>query len=156
MIEQTETYEDIRARKREIRRIKQLPAPLTRKPLAIHSAWRTLSQGWSVPEIAAAYVLCDSVTVYYVGQTASLKGRLSQHGFIVGQGGVFTKRWGFLRGCQVKFRPSRTYGDWAMIELRLIRRLKPKYNESVLLFVNRSSVRESVPLGRCYTPEEVQ
>ncbi len=45
--------------------------------------------------------------------------------------GHFTP-WGQFNRVVVKVKTSYRYGDWAMRELRLIRRLKPDYNRTCL------------------------
>ncbi len=67
----------------------------------------------------------------YVGSTNSLSNRFSGHAFRYGYGKTIITPW-----CEVpedaridiKAKPSRRLGDWAMWEIRLIARLRPEFN----------------------------
>lgn len=78
--------------------------------------------------MAGCYVLCDGRKTFYVGQTIDVLSRISEHGWRIHPGGVTTKA-GFLAGAVVKVRPSQKYGDWLMVEARLIKRLDPSLNK---------------------------
>lgn len=72
-----------------------------------------------LPNYPCCYVVqLDGVSIY-VGQTLGLRGRMHDH-----------RPWlktlnGRLR---IKVRFAERYGDWAMREARLIRRLSPEFN----------------------------
>jgi len=78
------------------------------------------------PENPKCWPCCYAIyfdgSLIYVGQTENLKGRLSAH-----------RTKGALRGrdldkITIKAKLGRRYGDWAMTEARLIKRLKPLLN----------------------------
>ena len=75
----------------------------------------------SLPDAPAVYAIYDGPLLMYVGSTSSLRNRFGDHkkkSFI-----------GFNFG-HIKFSLSRKHGDWAMRELRLIKRLKPPKNKN--------------------------
>lgn len=93
------------------------------------SLWRAVKHD---DYIAApgVYVLLQNGRVLYVGQSVNISERLKQHRFVFTLNGIKTK-WGFLENAIIKCRKSRAYGDWLMIEARLIRRLKPSLNRKL-------------------------
>lgn len=75
-----------------------------------------------IPEWPCCYVIFVDYSLVYVGQTTNLKYRMWAH---------FAK--GSLRGTdrgriEIKAKLGRRYGSWAMDELRLLERLKPRWN----------------------------
>lgn len=90
----------------------------------------------TLPAIAAVYAIYFDADLVYVGQTSNLRGRFQTHRFRHGYARNIITPWGDLPDktrVAAKARPMRRYGDWAMIELRLIRRLRPRLNGT---FVN--------------------
>lgn len=79
------------------------------------------------PEPACYVIYCDG-KLSYVGQTTNLKKRLASYNFRYALSNNIITPWGFFRELVIKYRISRRYGDWAMTELRLIKRLQPIYN----------------------------
>lgn len=82
----------------------------------------------NMPAVYAIYIDGELV---YIGQTANLRGRFQTHHLRPGYARNIITPWGDLPGSAkitAKAKPSRRYGDWAMIELRLIRRLRPRLN----------------------------
>lgn len=79
------------------------------------------------PAVYAIYV--DGV-LSYVGQTVNLRNRMKMHNIRFSYGNSIIIPWGdgCCKSCVVKASYSLRYGDWAMRELRLIRRLSPQYN----------------------------
>lgn len=63
----------------------------------------------------------------YVGQTQNLRTRLKGYNFHRVCRSIQTP-WGRYKSVVIKYRSSVRYGDWAMVELRLIRRLQPQFN----------------------------
>lgn len=74
------------------------------------------------------YVVFSGPDVLYVGQTLNLKKRMRQHGFRTGHDGMARTPWGNFPDVHIKANFGLKYGDWAMREARLIRRLQPRYN----------------------------
>lgn len=77
------------------------------------------------PGCYAIYIADELV---YVGQSVNLRLRFRRYGFRRHHDLTFTTPWGEFRNVRVKVCYSRRYGDWAMRELRLIRRLSPRFN----------------------------
>jgi excinuclease UvrABC nuclease subunit len=84
-----------------------------------------------IPANAGVYVLfLDGVPVY-VGQSNNLRARIYFHKFRYGYAKDIITPWGaFSDDCKfvIKCKVSRRLGDWAMWEIRLIHKLKPKFN----------------------------
>lgn len=74
------------------------------------------------------YVVYIDGVLVYVGQSRNVKGRICSHDFNYGMGGSVRTPWGYFTDVYFKVRYTEKYGDWAMIELRLIKRLQPKFN----------------------------
>lgn len=64
----------------------------------------------------------------YVGQSKNVRKRLEAHKFNYSMGAGVRTPWGWFRTLYFKVWNSKKYGDWAMVELRLIKRLQPKFN----------------------------
>lgn len=75
-----------------------------------------------LPRMACCYCIFVGGNLLYVGQTANLRARISGHK----ASGRFPEE--FL----IKARFGEKYGDWAMREMRLIRRLRPPMNLRVI------------------------
>jgi hypothetical protein len=86
----------------------------------------------SLPAAPACYVVTVRGVVVYIGQTANLRKRFYEHKFRFGySNNSILVPWGEcvpIGDLAVKVRHSDRYGDWAMRELRLIRRLQPEQN----------------------------
>ena len=75
-----------------------------------------------LPKLACCYCVFDAGRLVYVGQTANLRARFASH-----------KGEGILpASASLKARFADKYGDWAMREIRLIRRLRPPMNTRVV------------------------
>jgi hypothetical protein len=79
-------------------------------------------------EMPACYAVYLDGSLSYIGQTTNLKKRFLNYGITTGYGDSFVTPWGSFSTVRVKVRYASKYGDWAMRELRLIRRLKPAFN----------------------------
>lgn len=97
----------------------------------------------SIPSAPGCYVVYADDRLIYVGSTHDLHQRITNHRFRYCYSEFVITPW-FPPGstnsgrqpipfnCRrltVKYRPSVRYGDWAMVELRLIRRLQPLFNK---------------------------
>lgn len=82
-----------------------------------------------IPNSAGCYVVYAHGKPIYVGQTTNLRKRIKSYEFNYARysNGIHTP-WGLCDDLFLKIRPSIRYGDWAMIELRLIKRLQPRFN----------------------------
>jgi hypothetical protein len=84
---------------------------------------------WALPEVPAVYVICVNGRAMYVGQTINLFRRFNAYRMRAAFGVGALTPWGQVEGdLSLKFSRSRRFGDWAMRELRLIRRLRPVWN----------------------------
>lgn len=83
---------------------------------------------YQFPSIPACYVIYLDGVVTYIGQTIHLAKRMYAYEFRYAYSNNVITPWGFTHRLIVKYRPSIRYGDWAMIELRLIKRLQPPQN----------------------------
>lgn len=101
------------------------------------STWRSIDYmdaPRSLPSVACCYVIYFNGEMRYVGSTGNLRNRFSGHAFRYGYGKTFITPWGEMPmpfDMRIKFKPSRRYGDWLMIEARLIRRLQPMLNSKL-------------------------
>jgi excinuclease UvrABC nuclease subunit len=110
-------------------------------------SWRP--QSWEIggrlnPDLACCYAFYFDGNLGYIGQTGSLKKRLRSYR-IHRIGDLIETPWGTFSSVLMKVRPSKKYGDWAMIELRLIKRLQPPFNCA-------GSVRPRLNLGQLGVP----
>jgi len=79
------------------------------------------------PGCYAAYL--DGILVY-VGSTQNLHSRILNYAVSVRrQTGLCQTPWGSAQIVGIKFQETRKYGDWLMLEARLIRRLRPTANK---------------------------
>lgn len=81
------------------------------------------------PSSAACYVIFEGRKLLYIGSAVNLRSRLCGHR-------IYEGLIGYREGAcdpkkvTVAYRPSLRVGDWAMVEIRLIRRLKPPLNRA--------------------------
>jgi excinuclease UvrABC nuclease subunit len=82
-----------------------------------------------IPRCPGCYVIyCDGKPVY-VGQTTNLNKRFKSYEINYAPFSTqIVPPWCRCDSLFIKIRPSKRYGDWAMIELRLIKKLQPIYN----------------------------
>jgi excinuclease UvrABC nuclease subunit len=86
----------------------------------------------NLPRVSACYAVYFNGVLQYIGSTVDLRNRFSEHAFRYGYARCMRTPWGDVDAetvVTVKYRPSRKYGDWLMVEARLIRRLQPAYNK---------------------------
>lgn len=98
----------------------------------------TLSYG--IPECEAVYVILQHGKVLYVGMAADLRSRMCDHLRCRRHPQVQIRgsAWAKLESLEGKYKTPSRYGAHAMIELRLIRRLRPSFN---------TQHRKAVPVG---------
>jgi hypothetical protein len=84
---------------------------------------------WRLPHVPAVYAIVLNGRVKYIGQTTNLFKRFNNYKMRDGFGGGAFTPWGQFKGdLKVRYSGSKRFGDWAMRELRLIRRLRPEWN----------------------------
>ena|SRR3990167_1941 len=92
--------------------------------------WRDLGE---MPRAAAVYAVYLNAELCYIGQSVDLRNRFYEHKIRYGYGKTIILPWCDVHDeaeIVIKASTSRRYGDWAMRELRLIRRLKPRFNRN--------------------------
>jgi len=88
--------------------------------------WHTAKSLHDLPFVPGCYVISLPGQVFYIGSAVNLRVRLFAHQRSGQTLGIFLRE--NAGRAVVKYRPSTTYGDWAMRELRLIRKLQPCLN----------------------------
>ena len=83
-----------------------------------------------LPRVPACYVIYLDGVLSYVGQSVDFAKRMSMHGIRLSDGGSVVTKWGYFRSVVIKARFSERFGDWAMREMRLIKRLQPPFNSA--------------------------
>lgn len=84
-----------------------------------------------LPPVACCYVVYINGQLKYIGSTNDLRNRFSGHAFRYSYAKTFITPWAEFDTpvlVEIKFKPTRRYGDWLMLEARLIRRLQPAFN----------------------------
>jgi predicted GIY-YIG superfamily endonuclease len=82
-----------------------------------------------LPHVTCCYVVISPERgPVYVGQTVNLRTRFKQHGFRWENNAWESHKRGTWTGLVFKRRVVQRFGDWAMHERRLIRRLRPIFN----------------------------
>lgn len=84
--------------------------------------WVRFSLNGQLPTLPCCYCVYSDAALIYVGQTNNLRERFAYH--------AYNKK--FPAGFYLKARFGDRYGDWAMREIRLIRRLQPPMNRRVV------------------------
>lgn len=92
------------------------------------SKWTTTDE-LDLPSSPGVYAIYFDGELVYVGSSFDVRKRVLTHGINWSKysHGIDTP-WGQRKALTIKYRRSDVYGDWAMHELRLIRRLKPRFN----------------------------
>lgn len=83
---------------------------------------------WFPHEKPGAYVIYGNGKLLYVGQAINVRKRFYNYRLRFGYGGGIITPWGYFHSIVAKIHYSEKYGDWAMREIRLIRRLRPPMN----------------------------
>lgn len=92
------------------------------------SRWRSTKSLVLMPQVSCCYAIYIEGKLVYVGSALNLRTRFAAHQIAYGRICCRPFR-GDPSTALVKYRPSVRYGDWAMVELRLIDRLKPILNQ---------------------------
>jgi excinuclease UvrABC nuclease subunit len=87
---------------------------------------------WKLPHCAGVYAVYIDGQLVYIGQSSDIANRIANHRFRFGYRKNVILPWNGdvpdTSKISLKIKRSKRFGDWAMWELRLIRRLKPIYN----------------------------
>jgi len=85
----------------------------------------------TLPNKACVYAVYFNDSLVYIGQSSSLSNRFSGHAFRYGYAKIIHTPWADIpidTKIDIKAKFSEKLGDWAMWEIRLIRKLKPLFN----------------------------
>ena len=85
---------------------------------------------WNISPHPGVYVVYGDGKIIYIGQSYDVKTRFLNHKIRYGFTNNIITPWGFYRKIEVKIKYGVKYGDWAMIELRLIKKLRPPFNKT--------------------------
>lgn len=82
----------------------------------------------NLPNVPGCYVIYLDNELVYIGQSFNVRGRLLVHiDFGMTNSWPYTK-WGSAKVITVKVKFSKKFGDWLMVEARLLAKLKPRGN----------------------------
>lgn len=87
-----------------------------------------------LPVVACCYAIYFDGQLFYIGSTNNLRNRFSGHAIRWGYAKNLITPWGEFPDdifIHIKYKPSKKYGDWLMLEARLIRRLQPDFNKKL-------------------------
>lgn len=97
------------------------------------------------PSVAACYAVYCNGRLCYVGSTENLRDRMRGHGIEYARySASINTPWGTFDSVKVKYRPFWKYGDWAMRELRLIRKLQPLFNRLGVSRKTKCNIQEGL------------
>jgi hypothetical protein len=80
------------------------------------------------PAAGGCYAFIGDGRLLLIGQTSNLRIRMPQYDVRHGLCGEYFTPWGQFNRLTLKIKVGRRFGEWAMRELRLIRRLRPSCN----------------------------
>lgn len=76
------------------------------------------------------YVVYEKHRIIYIGSSYDVKKRIQTHDINFSRySNTIQTPWGKFKKVKIKVSYTRKFGDWAMREIRLINRLKPKHNK---------------------------
>lgn len=91
--------------------------------------WHDMFGELPVPAKGCCYVIYLDGVLTYIGQTGNFKQRMYGYNIHRIEWGKFIKTpWGVCSTIKIKVNYGKRFADWAMRELRLIRRLQPPAN----------------------------
>lgn len=84
-----------------------------------------------IPDLPGIYAIYFNSHLVYIGSSGNLRKRFWHHRFCPRGSGLVDTPWGErqLRTIRLKWRTTDRYGEWLMIEARLIRRIRPALNK---------------------------
>ena len=100
-------------------------------------------EGSVLPNAPGCYAIYEGDEVVYVGSSFNIRHRIKSHPIEISHySNTLDTPWGMFHNWKIKFKTSVRYGDWAMIELRLIDRLQPKYNKAGIRRSRKDATRQ--------------
>lgn len=97
----------------------------------LFSRWVIVDDPWSYHEFemrGGVYVVYADGVLIYIGQSANVRARIGRHKIRLTLHNQYHTPWGHFNRLLVKVSYCRRFGEWAMREMRLIRRLRPREN----------------------------
>jgi hypothetical protein len=92
-----------------------------------------------MPRCPGVYVISLGQRLTYVGSSWSLAERFPYHKIRCVEG-VWITPWGGSVHLRIKYKRSKRFGDWLMDEARLIRKLVPPGNKTMISAARAPSV----------------
>ncbi len=74
------------------------------------------------------YVIYGDDQILYIGQSSDVGKRILNHRIRYSYSNYILTPWGKHLSIKIKVSYSKRYGDWAMRELRLIKKIQPPHN----------------------------
>lgn len=99
-----------------------------RKPMSNWQLYDYELDGLRIPAAGGVYAIYGDGELIYIGESDSVKRRLSSHQIRYSYSNYIITPWGNFQSVKIKVRRCLRFAEWAMIERRLIRRLKPSGN----------------------------
>lgn len=105
--------------------------------ILLRSNFKNKSSKWVVFEGTEPYLMPNSPGCYviyldgllsYIGQSSNIRKRFQNYQIRQGYSSLIFTPWGQFESVITKVHFGDKYGDWAMRELRLIKRLQPQLN----------------------------
>lgn len=89
-----------------------------------------LPEWLSIASLPGCYVVYVDSKLVYIGQSMNVSKRVKNHEINFARySSLIQTPWGQFKSLKLKVHYSVKYGDWAMRELRLIKKLNPKFNK---------------------------
>lgn len=98
------------------------------KAIEFDSTPETTKEWSELPREAGCYAFFLGGNLGYIGSSQNVAKRISSHEIRFGYSNAIITPWGRFKRVTVKVSKSKRFGDWAMRELRLIDRLRPRFN----------------------------
>ena len=99
-----------------------------------------------LPQSPGIYVIYFGGLVSYIGSAVNLKARLNRYGFKnpLSQKHI-VKEWGDVKTAIIKYRAQKSFGEYAMVEIRLISYLSPPNNRNKSTWIPRKTDVRACP-----------
>lgn len=84
-----------------------------------------------LPAVPGVYVVYSGKTVVYIGSAHNIRNRISSHQVEVRCPGADSHDWRDYPRLRLKYKTFARFGEWLMVEARLIQRLQPASNRKL-------------------------
>lgn len=86
--------------------------------------------GWSLPARPGVYAVFFEGRLFYIGSTRNLRHRIRNHKIDFARySHKINTPWGYADEVTIKYRLENELGEAAMVEIKLINRIKPPKNK---------------------------